>query len=116
MEIQLDEHAYQKLIDENIEALNKYMPEHSLEKKHTIEVLKWSVQQIYHRASAKHLNDASALPIPDVSGLLPDEEEIRTPIQDALYATRHFLTDECTELADGILLYLKDAGFKVVRQ
>ena len=49
MGIQLDEHAYQKLIDENIEALNKYMPEHSLEKKHTIEVLKWSVQQIYHR-------------------------------------------------------------------
>ena len=53
MGIQLDEHAYQKLIDENIEALNKYMPEHSLEKKHTIEVLKWSVQQIYHRAQAK---------------------------------------------------------------
>lgn len=66
MGIQLDEHAYQKLIDENIEALNKYMPEHSLEKKHTIEVLKWSVQQIYHRALAKPSNDAKALPIPGV--------------------------------------------------
>jgi len=53
MGIQLDEHAYQRLIDENIEALNKYMPEHSLEKKHTIEVLKWSVQQIYHPLKKK---------------------------------------------------------------
>lgn len=67
MEIQLDEHAYQKLIDKNIEALNKYMPEHSLEKKHTIEVLKWSVDEIYHRAKTKPSNDVSALPIPDVS-------------------------------------------------
>jgi hypothetical protein len=66
MGIQLDEHAYQKLIDENIEALNKYMPEHSLEKKHTIEVLKWSVQQIYHRGKAKPIHDASALPIHSV--------------------------------------------------
>ena len=48
MGIQLDERAYQKLIDENIVALEKYMPEHSLEKKHSIEVLKWSVKEIYH--------------------------------------------------------------------
>ena len=53
MGIQLDEHSYQKLIDENIDALNKHMPEHSLEKKHIIEVLKWSVQQIYHSAKGK---------------------------------------------------------------
>lgn len=39
--------AYQRMIDENIIELEKYMPEHSLEKKHTIEVLKWSVRQIY---------------------------------------------------------------------
>ena len=48
MGIQLNEQAYQKLIDENIEALEKYMPKYSLEKKHIIEVLKWSVTQIYH--------------------------------------------------------------------
>lgn len=43
----LNKHGYQQLIDQNIEALEKYMPKHSLEKKHTIEVLKWSVKQIY---------------------------------------------------------------------
>jgi hypothetical protein len=43
----LNKYGYQQLIDQNIEALEKYMPEHSLEKKHTIEVLKWSVNQIY---------------------------------------------------------------------
>lgn len=47
MGIQLNKESYQKLINENIEALEKYMPEHSLEKKHTIEVLKWSVEKIY---------------------------------------------------------------------
>ena len=52
----------------------------------------------------------------DVSKLLPSEEEIREPIQNALYATRNFFTDECTELSIGILEYLQDAGFKVVRQ
>lgn len=44
------------------------------------------------------------------------EEDVREPIQNALYATNKFLTDECTELADGILNYLKDAGFKIVKQ
>lgn len=44
----LNEKGYQQLIDENIAELEKYMPEHSLEKKHIIEVLKWSVRQLYH--------------------------------------------------------------------
>lgn len=46
----LNKKAYQRLIDENIEALEKHMPEHSLEKKHTIEVLKWSVVEIYEQS------------------------------------------------------------------
>jgi len=61
MGIQLNEQTYQKLIDENIEALNEYMPEHSLEKKHTVEVLKWSVKQIYHRGEEESSNEASGL-------------------------------------------------------
>jgi hypothetical protein len=68
------------------------------------------------RALAEPSNENGALPIPDVRLSLPSEEDIREPIQNALYATRHFLTDQCTELADGILDYLNDAGFKVVRQ
>jgi len=67
MGIQLDKTAYQKLIDENIEALNKYMPEHSLEKKHTIEVLKWSVSQIYGAVEKNVDTSERQLTIPDVS-------------------------------------------------
>mgnify|MGYP001603303195 CR=1 FL=1 len=44
----LNKRAYEKLIQEDIEELEKYMPEHSLEKKHIIDVLKWSSQTLYH--------------------------------------------------------------------
>lgn len=47
MEIQLNKITYQKVIDKNIKVLNKYMPKYSLEKKHIIDVLTWSIQQIY---------------------------------------------------------------------
>ena len=47
---------------------------------------------------------------------LPCDEEIRTPIQDALYATGQFTTDDCDTLADGILQYIKDAGMKIAWQ
>ena len=39
--------AYCELIEKDIEALNKYMPESSLEKKHIVEILNWSVKQLY---------------------------------------------------------------------
>lgn len=54
--------------------------------------------------------------IPHVSISLPSDEEIREPIQNAIYATGSYTTDQCTEFADGILTYLNEAGFKVVRQ
>lgn len=59
---------------------------------------------------------SAALPVFDDSCSFHSEKEIREPIQNALYATGNFLTDECTELATGILEYLQDAGYKVVRQ
>ena len=43
----LNRKGYQQVIDEDIEELEKYMPKHSLEKKHIIEVLRWSVTQLY---------------------------------------------------------------------
>ncbi len=43
-------------------------------------------------------------------------EEISEPIQNALYATDRLTTDQCTDLAEGILIYLKDSDFKVVKQ
>lgn len=49
MGIQLDKKAYQKLIDEDVKALEKYMPEHSLEKRHVIAVLEWSIKEIYDK-------------------------------------------------------------------
>ena len=54
--------------------------------------------------------------LPVVSISLPSDEEIREPIQNALYSTDRLTTDQCTELADGILTYLNEAGYKVVRQ
>ena len=54
--------------------------------------------------------------LPCVSGSLPLECEIRTPIEDALYATGKFTTVECTYLAEGILQYLAEAKMKVVWQ
>jgi len=65
----------------------------------------------------QHTNIAQGnLHKPLVSGSLPLECEIRTPIEDALYATGKFTTDECTYLAEGILQYLADAKMKVVWQ
>jgi hypothetical protein len=40
----------------------------------------------------------------------------RQPIEDALYATKRFLTTEAANLADGILEYLEDHGFTVIKK
>jgi hypothetical protein len=50
-----------------------------------------------------------------VSGSVLSYEEMREPIENALYATKQFLTTQATDLAEGILEYLKDAGFTIVR-
>jgi hypothetical protein len=47
-----------------------------------------------------------------------DEEETKSilePIQNALYATIRLSQDNCIDLSVGILEYIRDAGFKVVR-
>jgi uncharacterized protein (UPF0216 family) len=46
-EIQLDKKAYEKLIAEDIAALDKHMPKHSLELWHIKDVLKWSVEKLF---------------------------------------------------------------------
>ena len=51
---------------------------------------------------------------PLVSGSLLDDEAASEPIQDALYATGRFTTDECDTLAEGILRYIKDAKIMMV--
>lgn len=49
METQLNKESYQKLIDEDIRALEEYMPKYSLEKHHIVDVLNWSVGEIYNK-------------------------------------------------------------------
>lgn len=46
MGIPINERAYRKLIDEDIAAIEKNMTD-SLEREHIIDVLKWSIDQIY---------------------------------------------------------------------
>lgn len=53
--------------------------------------------------------------LPCVSVSVLSDEEMREPIENALYATRRFLTTQATDLAEGILEYLKDAGYTIVR-
>lgn len=53
--------------------------------------------------------------IADVSVSVLSDEEMREPIENALYATRRFLTTQATDLAEGILEYIKDAGYTIVR-
>lgn len=43
-----------------------------------------------------------------------DDESLLTPIQDALYATGKFTTDDCSTLAEGILQYIRDAGMNII--
>ena len=46
MSININEKAYQKLIDEDIESMKIHMPD-NLERKHIIDVLNWSVKKLY---------------------------------------------------------------------
>jgi hypothetical protein len=53
--------------------------------------------------------------LPCVSVSVLSDEEMREPIENALYATRRFLTTQATDLAEGIVQYIKDAGYTIVR-
>jgi len=43
------------------------------------------------------------------------EEEKREPIENALYATVQMTIDQSTDLAEGILTYIKDHGYDIVK-
>ena len=53
--------------------------------------------------------------LPCVSVSVLSDEEMREPIENALYATRRFLTTQATDLAEGIIQYIKDSGYIIVR-
>ena len=52
---------------------------------------------------------------PDVGFSLLDEETASEPIQNALYATSKLTIDQCNNMTEGILQYIKDAGFEIVK-
>ena len=43
-------------------------------------------------------------------------KEAHEPIEDALYATGNFTTGECEQLTEGIIRYILDAGYVIVKQ
>lgn len=49
-EVTLNKKAYVELIEGDIQELEKYMPEFSLEKKHIIAVLNWSIEKQYPKS------------------------------------------------------------------
>lgn len=53
MGTKLNEAAYQELIDANKKCVNLYMPLESLEAKHILQILDWSVKEIYQNNSNK---------------------------------------------------------------
>ena len=44
------------------------------------------------------------------------KEIVSEPVQNALYSTGNFTTDQCTQLAEGILLFLDDAGYELSKK
>ncbi len=44
------------------------------------------------------------------------EEDAKEPIQDALYSTGKFTTDQCDVLVDGILTNLKEYGILILKK
>ena len=52
----LNKKAYTELIEQNIAELEKYMPEHSLEKNHIIDILRWSIRVNYEYQKETYSN------------------------------------------------------------
>jgi len=66
MGIKLNKKAYKELIKEDMEKVEKYFPEHSLEKKHIQEVLRSSIECYYPSESKKQTTDEATAILPDV--------------------------------------------------
>lgn len=55
--VDINERAYRELIDQNIEELNKYMPESSLERRHIIDIMEHSIFLYYGDLSTVKISD-----------------------------------------------------------
>jgi DNA-binding Xre family transcriptional regulator len=119
MGIQLNKEAYKVLlIDKDIELLKKYMPEHSLEKKHIIDVLNWSVEQIYPSALAKDSTSESGWDLHFVMPPLPEINFLKLRKRKGLTLRN---VQELTGISNAYLSQLetgkiKSPGYNVVKQ
>lgn len=60
---------------------------------------------------------ASAERISSVVRCCPNTDDIlKETVENALYSTGRYTTDQCTDLAEGIIIYIKDSGLKISRQ
>lgn len=50
-----------------------------------------------------------------ISEEMKHEEQSKEPIENALYATKRFLTSQASDLAEDILQYLKEAGYIIIK-
>ena len=53
--------------------------------------------------------------LPSLRENIPVDKETAAPIQNALYSTGQFTTDDCEVLAKGILMFLDDDELKIIR-
>lgn len=67
------------------------------------------------QATIFNLMQANNLHLQNVSVSVLSDEEMREPIENALYSTNRFLTTQATDLAEGIIQYIKDAGYTIAR-
>ena len=58
--VTLTKEAYTELVNADIKALNKYMPEHSIEKWHIRMVLQWSIDKEFPPVYCKNVKNDDA--------------------------------------------------------
>lgn len=79
MGTKLNKSTYKQLIKEDMELVEKYFPEHSLGKKHILDVLKESIGCYYPNDGKQHSNAPQSNELSlIVSGSLPTDLEIDT--------------------------------------
>jgi hypothetical protein len=66
--VTLTKEAYIKLVNADIKALNEHMPEHSLEKRHILMILEWSIETYPYGKKNSPLKEVKFT----CSDLLPD--------------------------------------------
>jgi len=98
----------------NKEKYPENTPENAKKWKYLSDVINEYVSERQENIKHSDKHDSKALHIADVSKRF-DFNDVFAPIEDALYATNSFTTDQARNLAEGIVQYIKDAGFDIIK-